>query len=134
MVFALVRSRANTTAQTGEKKENIMVEMSRGEINDLISNFATKNPEYKKALLADPKKVVGMQLGQELPESLNVSVIEDTADMIHMVLPYVPQEGAELSDADLEMVAGGKGGGGYTCNDIKGIGTHVEITTKASLF
>ena len=110
-----------------------MVEMSRGEINDLIANFVTKNPDYKKALLANPKKVVAMQLGQELPDSLSVQVIEDSADNIHMVLPYIPQEGAELSDADLEMVAGGKGGG-YTCNDIKGIGTHVEITTKASLF
>ncbi len=111
-----------------------MVKMSRGEVNDLIAGFATKNPDYKRALLANPKKVVAMQLGQELPESLNIKVIEDTADTIHIVLPYVPQEGAELSDADLEMVAGGKGEAEYTCNDIKGIGTHVEITTEASLF
>ncbi len=106
-----------------------MVDMTRGETNDLISNFADKNPDYKKALLEDPKKVVAMQLGQDLPESLTVKVVQDTADTIHMVLPYVPQEGAELSDADLEMVAGGKGGG-YTCTDIKGIGTHVEIKTS----
>ena len=109
-----------------------MVDMTRGETNDLIANFATKDADYKRALLEDPKKVVSMQLGQDLPESLTVKVLEDTADMIHMVLPYVPQEGAELSDADLEMVAGGKGGGGggYTCTDIKGIGTHVEINTS----
>jgi hypothetical protein len=53
-----------------------------------------------------------------------------------MVLPYVPEEGAELSDADLEMVAGGKGNdASYECNDLAGgIGTHVEIETNASLF
>ncbi len=114
-----------------------MVDMSRGEINDLIANFAAKDAEYKRALLSNPKKVVATQLGQDLPDSLNVTVLEDSADLIHMVLPYVPQEGAELSDADLEMVAGGKNdqdGGGYTCNDIKGIGTHVQIETNASLF
>ena len=50
---------------------------------------------------------------------------------MHMVLPHIPEEGAELSDADLEMVAGGKGNdAGYECNDIKGIGTHVEIETS----
>ncbi len=109
-----------------------MVDMSRGEINDLIAGFAAKDTDYKRALLSNPKKVVALQLGQDLPDSLNVTVHEDSADMIHMVLPYVPQEGAELSDADLEMVAGGKGGGGgdYTCTDIKGIGTHVQIETS----
>jgi len=110
-----------------------MAEMSRGEVNDLIANFAVKDPEYKKALLDKPKKVVAMQLGQDVPDSLEIRVVEDTAEVMHMVLPYVPEEGAELSDADLEMVAGGKGGGGgggYTCNDIKGIGTHVEIETS----
>ena len=113
-----------------------MVDMTRGETNDMIANFAIKNPEYKAALLAEPKKVVGQQLGQDLPESLSIKIIQDTADTFHLVLPYVPEEGAELSDADLEMVAGGKSGSGgdYTCNDIKGIGTHVEITTNASLF
>jgi hypothetical protein len=110
-----------------------MAEMTRGEVNDLIANFAAKDAEYKKALITNPKKVVSMQLGQDLPESLAIKVLEDSAEVMHMVLPYVPAEGAELSDADLEMVAGGKGGGGgggYTCNDIKGIGTHVEIETS----
>ena len=107
-----------------------MAEMSRGEINDLIAGFAAKDGEYRKALLTDPKKVVSMQLGQEIPESLKINVVEDSAEVMHMVLPFVAAEGAELSDADLEMVAGGKGGGDYTCNDIKGIGTHVVIETS----
>lgn len=106
-----------------------MAEMSRGEVNDLIAGFAIKDPDYRRALLDNPKKVVSLQLGQELPEALNIKVVEDTAETMHMVLPYVPEEGAELSDADLEMVAGGKGTE-YTCNDIKGIGTHVEIETS----
>ena len=107
-----------------------MAEMTRGEVNDLIAGFAAKDEEYKKALLNDPGKVVSMQLGQDIPESLTINVVEDSAEVMHMVLPYVLAEGDELSDADLEMVAGGKGGTDYTCNDIKGIGTHVVIETS----
>jgi hypothetical protein len=106
-----------------------MAEMTRGEVNDLIAGFAAKDEEYRKALLTDPRKIVSMQLGQDIPESLTINVVEDSAEVMHMVLPYTAAEGAELSDADLEMVAGGKGGD-YTCNDIKGIGTHVEIETS----
>ena len=108
-----------------------MADMSRGEVNDLIASFATKNAEYKQSLLADPKKVVAAQLGQDLPDALAIKVVEDSAEVMHMVLPYTPAEGAELSDADLEMVAGGKGD--YTCNDNRGVGTHVEVNTGINL-
>ena len=109
-----------------------MADMSRGEVNDLIANFAAKDAEYKKALVSDPKKVVSMQLGQELPDSLAIKVIEDSAEVMHMVLPYVPEEGAELSDADLEMVAGGKGND-YECSQNQGVGTHVEVNAGLNL-
>ena len=33
----------------------------RSNINDLIAKFATENDDYKKALFADPRKVVSMQ-------------------------------------------------------------------------
>ena len=108
-----------------------MAEVTRGEINDIIAGFANKNEEYKAAVLKDPKKVLAKQMNQELPDWLNVKVVQETADTIYLVLPHNPGEGAELSDADLEMVAGGKGNdAGYECNDIKGIGTHVEIETS----
>jgi hypothetical protein len=110
-----------------------MSEISRGEINDIIAGFATRSPEYKKALLANPKKVLGKQMNQELPGFLKVKVVQDTADTVHLVLPHVPQEG-ELSDADLESVAGGKldtnseTGNTYTCNDtVGGIATRTEV-------
>ena len=73
-----------------------MAEMSRGEVNDLIAGFASKNAEYKQALLTDTKKVVGMQLGQELPDTLAIKVVEDTAEVMHMVLPSLPEVAWEL--------------------------------------
>ena len=111
-----------------------MSEVSRGEINDIIAGFAMSNPEYKRALMADPKKILGRQMNQELPDFIKVKVVQDTADTIHLVLPHVPSEGEELSDADLETVAGGKldtnteNQNRYTCNDTTGgIATRTEV-------
>ena len=115
-----------------------MAQVTRGEINDIIAGFATANPEYRRALMANPKDVLARQMGQQLPDFLQVRVVQDTADTVHLVLPYAPQSGAELSDADLEMVAGGKGVASgessseqrYTCNDSSGVATRIEITSS----
>ncbi len=106
-----------------------MSDMSRGELNDLIAGFAAKNPTYRTAVQNDPKGIIERQLNTELPASVKVTVVEDTADTMHIVLPHIPAEGAELSDADLESVAGGFLDR-YTCNFSKsgGIGTRVEIS------
>ncbi|MGE5235548.1 MAG: NHLP leader peptide family RiPP precursor [Acidobacteriota bacterium] len=106
--------------------------LSRGQINDLMAGFATKNPEYRKALVSKPKEVLAAQLGQTLPQSMKVIVIEEKPDQFHVILPHVAKEGEELSDADLESVAGGYKDD-YRC-EIKqsGFGTRVEI--NASLY
>jgi len=117
-----------------------MSEVSRGEINDIISKYAAKDEKYRGALMADPKRILGMQMGQKLPDFINVKVVEETADTIYLVLPHTPAEGAELSDADLEMVAGGKddegGGNTYECQvyGAGNMGTHNEINTEMSVF
>jgi hypothetical protein len=107
-----------------------MAQLSRGELNDLLAGFATKNEQYRAALLRDPKDVVERQLNSKLPADLNVKVIQDSADTMHVVLPHVPAEGDELSDAALESVAGGFLDDTYECNFSAGfaIGTRVEIS------
>ena len=106
-----------------------MSDMSRGELNDLLAGFATSNPAYRTALQKNAKDVIARQLNADMPTSVDVEVLEDTADTMYIVLPYVPTEGAELSDADLESVAGGFLDR-YTCNFSKsgGICTRVEIS------
>jgi hypothetical protein len=80
--------------------------MSRGEVQDLVGKFAAENPKYREALLKDPKGIIEKQLNTSLG-SVNVKAVADTADTVHVVIPYAAPEG-ELSDADLEKVAGGK--------------------------
>ena len=80
--------------------------MTRGEIQELVGNFANENPEYRGALLDDPKSVIEKQLNTSLPESLTVKAIVETSDTAYVVIPHVADEG-ELNDIDLEKVAGG---------------------------
>jgi hypothetical protein len=62
-----------------------------------------KDEKFKKALIADVKGVLKSEYDIELPEKVNVTVIEETADNFTIVLPARP----ELSDEVLEGVAGG---------------------------
>jgi hypothetical protein len=83
---------------------------SRGALQDVIAENAAQDPTYRESLLNDPRMVLEKHLGSELPDWLKVEVAEEKADTIYLIAPYVPTE--ELSDEDLEMVAGGKGKGG----------------------
>jgi len=82
---------------------------SRGGLQDFISKHVATDPGYREALLDNPKGLMEKHLGRTLPDWLNVKVVEETADTVFLVAPHVA--GEELSDQDLEMVAGGKGGG-----------------------
>ena len=79
--------------------------MTRGQLHDLLARFAVENPKYREALIADPKNVLEKQLGHNLGK-LNVKAVIETPDTMYVVVPYVAKEG-ELSDSDLENVAGG---------------------------
>lgn len=113
-----------------------MSSVTKQEMIGLLYNFALNNADYRRAMLEDPKGLLARQMQQELPANLRVTVVQETADQFYLVAPYVPSStAAELSDDDLENVAGGKSKRGdstenqnrYTCNDTKGIGTRVEV-------
>jgi hypothetical protein len=80
---------------------------TRGELLDKIVEQAQTNPEYYDQLMKDPRSLMERQLGTAIPQNINVKVLEETPDTYYIVLPYTAKEGAELSDADLEKVAGG---------------------------
>jgi hypothetical protein len=105
----------------------LMATMTRGEMQDLVSKFATENPRYREALIADPKGTLERQFGSALG-AVEVKAVVERADQAYVVIPHVPGEG-ELSDADLERVAGG-GGKDVSCSISSGgsaINTYVEV-------
>ena len=64
---------------------------------------------FRRRLLADPRAAVEEELGTRLPEGVRVVAVEETADTIYLVLPIASPlvEGGELSERELESVAGG---------------------------
>jgi len=84
-----------------------MANWTRGQLLDKIADQAHKSPKYYDQLMRDPRALMSKQLGTDIPASIKVKVLQETPDTYYIVLPYAPKEGAELSDADLEKVAGG---------------------------
>ncbi|HEX4047011.1 MAG TPA: NHLP leader peptide family RiPP precursor [Elusimicrobiota bacterium] len=70
---------------------------------------AWSDAAFKAELLKNPAAAIKAATNAKLPNNLKIVVHENTAKELNFVLPYVPPKSAELSDADLEMVAGGKG-------------------------
>ena len=64
---------------------------------------AWREPTYKQRLMAEPAAVL-REAGIELPAGQQVRVVENTDQVVHLVLPQQPRE---LSDEQLEQVAGG---------------------------
>jgi hypothetical protein len=100
--------------------------MTRGEVQDLIARFAVENPKYRQALLTDPKAVIERQLNTSLG-STKVKAVAETADTVYVVVPHVAAEG-ELSDADLERVAGGKQDINASCTAIGALSAGNTLT------
>ena len=82
---------------------------------------SVEDEELRRRLLSDPKGTVEQELGAKLPERIEIRAVEETPETIYLVLPPSSFEpGGELSERDLEAVAGGWGGGystdGFTCD------------------
>lgn len=79
---------------------------TRAELDGMIRERLASDPEFRAALIADPRAAVSALVGIDLPDVVTVTVHEESLTDLHLVLPAVPS-GAELSDRDLELVSGG---------------------------
>jgi hypothetical protein len=92
---------------------------TRSEMERTIVERSLEDEVFRQRLLDDPKGTVEQELGRGLPEGVQVRVVEESADTLYLVLPSasaLDDRGDELSDQELEAVAGGVGGK-YTDND-----------------
>lgn len=74
------------------------------QLNDILDQ-AKNNPEFKRQLLENPRKLIEEKTGNPFPVSAAIQV-HDLLDVIPVVIPSEIAE-AELNDAELESVAGG---------------------------
>jgi hypothetical protein len=66
-----------------------------------------KDPEFKKQVMADPKGMLEKHTGRALPNDFKIFIHEEDAKTLHFSIPPAPSSVAELSDEELERVAGG---------------------------
>jgi hypothetical protein len=80
----------------------------RKDVRDALVREALKDEAFRESLLANPKFAVERALGTTLPDRLEVVLLRETEDLMYIVLPKeFPSNVANLSDAELETVAGG---------------------------
>jgi hypothetical protein len=73
-----------------------------------IIDRATSDPDFRNRLVSNPNETISQALGVPLPRNVAVRVIEEQPGEVVLVLPAQPAPtGSQLSDADLEAVAGG---------------------------
>ena len=80
------------------------------EMRAKIVGKAAEDAEFRARLLGDPKGAIGQELGVTIPASLSIEVHEQSADVVHLVLP----PDSRLNEGDLQAVAGG-----YSWEDFK---------------
>ncbi len=78
----------------------------RAEVERRIIEKSLADEVFRQRLLEDPKGALEEELGTRLPEGVQVRVVEESADTISSGSP-LGGEGGDLSDRDLEAVAGG---------------------------
>jgi hypothetical protein len=93
---------------------------------DLVE--AAEEPEFRESLLNNPTQAFNDRYGVDIPEDIQIHVHEESANAIHLVLPMIETD--ELSDAELDAVAGG----GWLCvvEDVCVIDGDVCITDNGS--
>ncbi len=66
-------------------------------LKDQIIQKAWEDAEFKKQLLANPKAAVKEAFGVDVPDNIEVEVVEESANKFYLVLPQNP---AEVKDGD----------------------------------
>ena len=72
-------------------------------VREYVVGKAVIDPEFRKMLLADPRGTVAAEVGADVPETMNLTVHEETATDLHLVLPSA----AEVSGDELAEIAAG---------------------------
>ena len=76
---------------------------TRSEVEAIIAERIAADPAFRDALLADPRAVISEIIGIDIPDTVYVDLHEESLTQIHLTIP----SSAEVSESDLELVAGG---------------------------
>ena len=97
-----------------------MLEEQRNELvqqqQELVER-AWKDESFKQALKDNPRATIFDAFGITVPDNVNLTILEESDSEAYFVIPPKPVEVTlgELSDVELEVVAGGSAVGGVGC-------------------
>lgn len=80
---------------------------TREKVEAELAGKAWQDPAFMEELRTNPKAVIAKEYGLQIPDSVELKVIEETPNTIYLRIPPNPSD-LELSDEQLEMVAGGE--------------------------
>ena len=77
--------------------------------NQLASLFAAcwKDEALKARFMSDPKAVLA-EYDMDVPDGMDVKVVENADNCVHITMPAPPSGSMELSDEELSNAAGGE--------------------------
>ncbi|MGF1470894.1 MAG: NHLP leader peptide family RiPP precursor [Rubrobacteraceae bacterium] len=82
------------------------------EVRQRLVQRSVEDEVFRQRLLAEPKATIEQETGVSLPEEIEIRCVEETPQTVYLVLPpkqLVDVQSGELSDQELEVVAGGWG-------------------------
>lgn len=79
-----------------------------------IIDLARKDQAFHRALVQNPHQALESAFNIKFPAGFNLKILEEKANVLHFVLPNTAEGNSELSDDDLDQVAGGGSGQGHT--------------------
>ncbi|MFM7211824.1 MAG: NHLP leader peptide family RiPP precursor [Actinomycetota bacterium] len=80
---------------------------TRSEVEAMIAERIAADPGFRETLLANPRAGLAEVIGLDIPDSIQVVLHEESLTQIHLTIPFA----GTLSDADLNLAAGGDVGG-----------------------
>ena len=81
---------------------------TRAELEAQLIAKAWKDPAYQDELMHDTRGTIEREFHVTLPADLHIQVLAEEANTLYVVVPQPPEKMGELSDRDLEAVAGGE--------------------------
>ena len=78
--------------------------MNRTELQTEVIKKSMSDKAFRSELIKDPKAAIAKAFNMTIPDSMNIKIIEEEADIVSIVIPKIT---SELSDGELDSISGG---------------------------